>query len=342
MKKFLGLLVALVLVVGLGVGIYFLASPNQEASAVMTLQTNPEIQLVLDQNNKVMSVNAVNEDGESLILNVNFVGKTAEEAAKLFAEASTNYGKVGLQTTNGEINVTIACDDATSAKYTELKTKVTNKVNDYFKEIGVMAGAVVNVTENIQAEIEKLGYQISDYVNKTYAEIMADVETKSKELKNVALANRDQIFTKLSQLKTEFSEMFNLEDTITSLKAQINDYKTQIATKKEELKTANEFEKIAINAALDAAETALDTVEKSLNTAEKSYKEFKSEYEAKLDAFIKDLRQKSEAALETAKARLQEVKTEVNNHINEFKNKEESVRNQIIADIEAYQNSLNA
>ena len=47
----------------------------------------------------------------------------------------------------------------------------------------------------------------------------------------------------------------------------------------------------------------------------------KSEYEAKLDAFIKDLRQKSEAALETAKARLQEVKTQVNNHINEFKNK---------------------
>lgn len=342
MKKFLGLLVALVLVVGLGVGIYFLANPNQEASAVMTLQTNPEIQLVLDQNNKVMSVNAVNADGESLILNVNFVGKTAEEAAKLFAEASTNYGKVGLQTTNGKINVTIACDDATSAKYTELKTKVTNKVNDYFQEIGVMAGAVVNVTENIQAEIEKLGYQISDYANKTYAEIMADVETKSKELKNVALANRDQIFTKLSQLKTEFSEMFNLEDTITSLKAQINDYKTQIATKKEELKTANEFEKIAINAALDTANAALDTVEKSLNTAEKSYKEFKSEYEAKLDAFIKDLRQKSEAALETAKTRLQEVKTEVNNHINEFKNKEESVRNQIIADIEAYQNSLNA
>lgn len=342
MKKFLTIIICLVLVVGIGVGAYFLFSPKQEAAAVMTLETNPSIQLVLDQNDKVMSVNAINEDGESLMLNVNFVGKTAEEAAKLFAEMATKSDMLA----NDKVTITIACEDEASEKYTELKNKVKNSVNNYFKEIGVMAGAIVNISEDIQAEIEKLGYDVSNYANKTYEDIMLDVEEKAKELKDVALAKRSEIHSKLNALKTEFSAMFNLEETIDGIKQNIAEFKANINTKKEELKDANEIEKITINATLDALETALDEAEKTLDGLVKDYNEHKKEYEAKIDAFVKQVQQQSKTALENAKTEIKNAieahKATLNSHIEEFKNLAESAKNARIAEIEAYQNALNA
>ncbi|MBE5746220.1 MAG: hypothetical protein E7359_02915 [Clostridiales bacterium] len=351
MKKFLGIIVALVLVVGLGIGIYFLVSPNQEASAVMTLETNPEIQLVLDQNNKVMSVNAINEDGEKLMLSVNFVGLSANDAAEKFAEATTKFvtdknssNSTFLNEVNGElnVNVTIACEDATNEKYTKLKESVTNSVNNYYKEAKIMAGAIVNVTEDIKNEIEKLGYTASDYANKTYAEIMQDVKSKSEELKNVAFSKRDEVFSNLEALKTEFSEMFNLEETIKTQKALIQTEKDKIADYKEDLKTANEFQKVTLNALLDTAEAALKQYEKALDNFVKQYNTFKKEYQSDVNAFVKQLQNESKTVLNnietTVKTAMQEAKTIVDNFTKEMESKGQS----LITSIEQYQASLNA
>jgi hypothetical protein len=57
-----------------------------DATTVMNVSLNPEVEFVLDANNKVVSVNALNEDG-NLVISAsafeNIEGKTAEEAAKL-------------------------------------------------------------------------------------------------------------------------------------------------------------------------------------------------------------------------------------------------------------------
>lgn len=325
MKKILSLIVCLVLVIGIGVGAFLILKPkNNQASAIMTLQTNPEIQLVLDQNNKVMSVNAINSDGESLIMNVNFVGKSAEEAAKLFAEVSTNYGKIDLNTSGQSVNITIACEDETNQKYTELKTKVANKVNNYFKEIGVIAGAMVNVTENITAEVEKLGVDINEYANKTYKEIITDVESTYKELEGVALNLRDSLFTHIDSLKTTFSTMFNLEDQIADLTTQINnlDLKTEIG------------------------KAMKDSLSNQIAQFKNQYKTLKAQYEENIDEFVEQLKENSESTLATIKSEINTAiengKITVQNHINAFKNLNESAKNAIIADIETFQNSLNA
>lgn len=351
MKKILSFLLCLVLVVGIGVGAFMFLKPNQKASAVMTLETNPEIQLVLDQNNKVMSVNAINEDGEKLMLSVNFVGLSAEKAAEKFADAATKYlsnknsaNSLYLNEINGDLNVniTIACEDNTSEKYTELKKDVKNSVNNYFKEAKIMAGAIVNVTEDIKAEIEKLGYEISNYANKTYEEIMADVIVKAEELENVAILNRDQIFNKYEELKTSFSSMFNLEEQINNYKVDINAKKLELAQKKEELKTANEWDKIAITATITALETALEQVEELLNTVKEQYNEFKSDYDKQINNFIKQVESQSKTLLNeietTMKTAMESGKTILDNFTAEMQQKGES----LITSIEQYQNSLNA
>lgn len=352
MKKLLSIIICLVLVVGIGVGAFFLLKPdNSEASAVMTLETNPQIQLVLDQNNKVMSVNAINEDGEQLMLSVNFVGLSAEEAAEKFADAATKYlsnknssNTLYLNEVNGNLNVniTIACEDATSEKYTELKNNVINSVNNYYKEAKIMAGAVVNITEDIEAEIQKLGYTISNYANKTYEEIMADVNYIADELESVAIANRDQIFSKYQELKTSFSNMFNLEDQINAYKADLAEYKTELAQAKEDLKNASEIEKITINATISTIEASIEQIESLLNTIIEQYKDLKADYDEQIETFVNQVKTQSETLLNqiktSVKTAMENGKTILDNFTTEMEQKGES----LITSIEQYQNSLNA
>lgn len=97
------LFLAVVLIAVVGAVTYFLLQPKQEAESVMALSVNPGVQFVLDQNNKVMSVNATSEAGQALMAKVQFVGKDANDAAKLFVQIATEAGYIEANTTGKEV-----------------------------------------------------------------------------------------------------------------------------------------------------------------------------------------------------------------------------------------------
>ena len=62
---------------------------------VMNVALNPEVEFVLDADDKVLTVNALNEEGNLVISAAAFAdveGKTAEEAASLFVQVSKENG----------------------------------------------------------------------------------------------------------------------------------------------------------------------------------------------------------------------------------------------------------
>ena len=317
MKK-LFILIAVVLVIGLGVGAFFLFSPKQEASAVMTLDVNPNIQLVLDQNDKVMFVNALNEDGEKLSLSVNFVGKTADEAAKLFVEASTNAGKINVNTSGTTVNINISSEDADSEKYAALKESVKTKVNNYFKEIGVKAGALVDVNENIKNELVKLGVDVASLADATYSEIMKNFAATSENLNNVALSLRD------------------------GLNSQINTFKAQLKQAEETLNATLESLQAEIDALPNNAltNTLKQTLQQQINQAKQTYNTTKTTIEKAINDAIELVRTNSEEILQQAKTTfnnlINEGKTLVNSHKEAF----EANKDAILAEIEAFQATL--
>jgi hypothetical protein len=92
-KKMISLALSGVLMAGLGAGLVA-CKPAEEAKAesLVSIDVNPSVSLLLDGENKVLSVVAENEDAQVLLYNENFVGLTAEQATQKIADLAVELG----------------------------------------------------------------------------------------------------------------------------------------------------------------------------------------------------------------------------------------------------------
>lgn len=286
---------------------------NQTATSVMTMSVNPEVQFVLDQNNKVMNVTATNEDGEKLIANVNFKGKTADEASKLFVQISTELGKINVNTKGTEVTISISAKSDT-AKIEELKTKVQNSVNQYFKDNGIIAGAKV-VKQDIVDAINKYGKQAEDFSKKSFEEAVNYANELAEDLDKISYSMRNDVLSAIEIVK--------------------NSYKSIMDTCE---KTINDMQELLKNSELP--KVLKDTYTKQLNEAKKQLNETKAKIEAEIDAKVKEFQESSKAALDALKAEVDKTVTAgkkiVDTHKKAFLENKETIKKLI----EDYQTQL--
>lgn len=91
MKKFAALMLSLVLASVLLLPLTGCSKKGDEGK-IMTVELNPQVEFLLDANDKVVTVNAINDEGNYLIAKVDFVGMTAEEALNAFLKVSAEDG----------------------------------------------------------------------------------------------------------------------------------------------------------------------------------------------------------------------------------------------------------
>ena len=146
---------------------------KEESNTVMNLSLNPQVEFILDSNDKVVSVNALNEEGNLIITAEAFQdieGKSADEAAKLFAQISKDTGFLiegSISDGENQIDISLSGD----AKDTEaLYSSVKDEINAYLSDENITA--TITQTEAItKAELEKLVAECSPYLKE--AEIKA-------------------------------------------------------------------------------------------------------------------------------------------------------------------------
>lgn len=99
-----------------------------EAAARMQVDINPSVEFILDADDKVLSVTALNDDGALIIAGEAFVGKTAEDAVELMASISTDAGylvKGELSAGQDGITISITGDEEAAQKlYEDVKAGV--------------------------------------------------------------------------------------------------------------------------------------------------------------------------------------------------------------------------
>ncbi len=312
--KIIALVVSLVVIVTAALLIIFLPK-NQTPKAVMELNVNPNVQFLLDSNNKVMAVNYLNDDAQTLLKDTNFNGKSAEQAAQLFVKLSTEAGFIEISTSGTRVDVTISCE--TPEELTQLKDKIIENVNSYFDENGIIAGAVVSITENVDEAIQKIGIQAKDTLNKTKKELLELYNETSKDLKDIALCFQSELMTFIQDLKDNaFSDMVALEERIDNLMEQIENSNIADEIKKE-------------------LQKQLDTIKTEYN---KRVEEFNNFVQEKID----ELKEKSKEIYNQARKQLQQHKQNckklIKQHKEYFKNHKEAVQDAI----NAYRESLTA
>ena len=113
-------------------------------TAVMTVSLNPEVEFVLNSDDVVVAVNALNEEGNLILSADVFVGK----------DKVTGNVKAG----ENEINVSISGKDA-QARYDEVKAKL----DEYFDEEKITA-TVAQAKEDVNAFIDAQVAKVAPYL----------------------------------------------------------------------------------------------------------------------------------------------------------------------------------
>jgi len=251
MKKIVGVLLVFVLIVG---GLFgYIAITEQDALGYISVDINPSVQFVTNNDNEVVSVIASNEDGEIILKDEveNLLGLPVEEAVEKIVELAIQYGYLdpeALQTDPNAITITTMLKN----KWAEnrVRERVSTRVENYFKNNGIYGLVLTNVDmEEIVTEAEELGISaghlkliksvLAVYPDKTQEELL---ELSTQELINLLRETRQldnrveylenritEIQTLLSTLTTSLSDETLTEDEITSINSQIADLQVELA-----------------------------------------------------------------------------------------------------------------
>lgn len=136
-KKFVSALIAGVMMLGACIPLAG-CGKNEDKSGYVSLDINPSVELVVDENGLVAGVRGVNEDGLVLLYNESdFKGETVDNAVKKIVDISIEEGY--LTEDNKVVNVTVSAKNDKNAK------KLTNSVNASIKASADESGLSIKI-----------------------------------------------------------------------------------------------------------------------------------------------------------------------------------------------------
>lgn len=104
--------------------------PEEGMITRMTVDINPSVEFMIDDENKVVSVTALNDDGSILIVGEAFVGKTAEEAVELMLSLATETGylvKGNVEAGENTVKISVSGDSRYAEKLlSDVKKQATD------------------------------------------------------------------------------------------------------------------------------------------------------------------------------------------------------------------------
>jgi len=285
---------------------------NQELSYV-SLRINPEIELLVDENGMVVTVNAVNSDGETVLYNLTLEGLTVEEAAEAFTSMSVELGFIDVDTTNASVYILV---DGESVEYVKsLEEKITNKINDFFTNVGIYGQAVKEELEEFNKLAEEWHISVRDailvervlylYPEMTKEEVLSlSYEEKINLIKSSSLpANlHSEYKQKVEAIKEKYEELFDLEEEIKEIEAKLQKTEELLETEIAVLQAELEVKKLQYEALLKAYELEIATVNTYLQEKVKLveeeikniYNTRKQEYEQKFKEHEEEIKDKIE------------------------------------------------
>lgn len=191
------------------------ATPPEGTYTRMTVDVNPSVELMVDDQNKVVSVTALNDDGSILIAGEDFSGKTPEEATKLIVSLATDAGylvKGEIRAENTEDSQTVTITVSGNSDYAkELTESVKKDIEKFLKDNKITAGVETAKAKTLE-EMRKL--------------VTEDGLFTEDEVKNMT---EEQLYKALAAGRIETAELLTVE--MRKAYYQAKDYKISFAEK---------------------------------------------------------------------------------------------------------------
>lgn len=315
--------IAVLLITSLVIALVINSKREKTATTVMTCSVNPEVQFVLNAKNEVMKVVAINNDGQAVIMTVDFIGLDAEDAAEMFVKVSTEAGYINPATDGTAVNFYLSGE---KKNYDKLKEKITTQVNEYFDKNGIIAGAVTNIVEDFKEAIKTLKPNAQNLDNKTQKELMENYLNITTLIEGIAPERLESFYENYNTInQTLETQLESLNSQIAEQQAIIDECKTELAKSdlpqalkdiaEEGIATAERIIKnlkTGINDANREFNIAYQNIIETAKSASESiYQSIKADMEQKLNA--------TKTLLENRKTYFEANRAEVENKIAEFR-----------------------
>ncbi|MBQ9124442.1 MAG: hypothetical protein IJY14_02005 [Acholeplasmatales bacterium] len=302
------------------------SNTEEKEFSYVSLRINPEIELVVDSEGLVVAANAINEDGETVLCELNLVGLSAEDAGEAFTETATELGFLDVDSQNATVYLLVEGENEELVE--EIEEEIKEEINDFFDKKGIYGKVSPEELEEYEALATEWGVSLKDamiidrimelYPEMTLEEILAlsfkeriDL-IKEDKIKNGLPAHiRDDYKEAVEALKEEYSEFFELAEELKALYDTI---------KNEEL-TEEEIE--AIKAEIEAKKVQFEELKAQFEAA---VMELKMEHKAKIDEVRMEIRMHAHERRERFEAKMmlheqlfQERKAEIEAQIKEWR-----------------------
>lgn len=178
-------------------------TPQVKPKALVSVDVNPSIELVVDEDNKVISVTGKNDDGIMILYGEVVIGKTLDEALDLIISLENEAGfllsgEVGVNANNIQISV----NGDTQEIYNTIKTSVTNKINSICDEL--------NITPSIE--------EANKYANEKLNQLVLDIDPLLEE--KISSMTMEEKLNIISNYQKETAEIYSsqLQDFYVNVK----------------------------------------------------------------------------------------------------------------------------
>ncbi|MDY6058539.1 MAG: hypothetical protein SPI36_04775, partial [Candidatus Onthovivens sp.] len=202
---------AVVLVGGVGLGVGLGLSQNKEGTptSLVKMSVNPELSMVLDENNVVLSISGDNEDGKMLLVDEKVVGKEVDEAIEYIINIENETGYL------------------VSGEFLREPNKITIQISVNDENIKNSLNEVIN--KAIETTCDKLHIQetvewAEDITHQNLVELAmkADPTLTSEEASKLT---NEQLLDIIKLYQIETAEIYSVE--LEELYNQIKDYELQ-------------------------------------------------------------------------------------------------------------------
>ena len=232
---------AVVLVGGVGLGVGLGLSQNKEGTptSLVKMSVNPELSMVLDENNVVLSISGDNEEGKMLLVDEKVVGKEVDEAIEYIIniENETGYLVSGeFVSEPNKITIQISVNDE----------NIKNSLNEVIKK------AIVTTCDKLHIQ-EKVEWA-EDFTHQNLVELAmkADPTLTSEEASKLT---NEQLLDIIKLYQIETAEIYSVE--LEELYNQIKDYELQF--------TETEFVNETIKSLGEIYKVFTSTLQSSIN-----------------------------------------------------------------------------
>ena len=241
---------AVVLVGGVGLGVGLGLSQNKEGTptSLVKMSVNPELSMVLDENNVVLSISGDNEEGKMLLVDEKVVGKEVDEAIEYIINIENETGYL------------------VSGEFVSEPNKITIQISVNDENIKNSLNEVIN--KAIETTCDKLHIQetvewAQDITHQNLVELAmkADPTLTSEEASKLT---NEQLLDIIKLYQIETAEIYSVE--LEELYNQIKDYELQFTETEfvnETIKSLGEIYKVftsTLQSSIDVLQGRIDAV----------------------------------------------------------------------------------